>query len=391
MNALNIYLTTCRYVMQADLADRETWSDLYRYLPFLRQALSCCVCRNLVVKPMGPVHNVCQHFVCFTCAGGKMKLKPQCSWCKHHEEFQENTQLRIAVICFKKLCEYISDSPIGKDLYLQSPSPNGETNNLNTIIKEALDFKDDFTLSSSLPLLSGLNLSTKHNNSPRLSSKSPTNCVKRSEQSHNSSGEKTVSPELSCSIRDKSNLCDTTNNVYPDMSCCSDITAEKDSESQLNSSSQSDESIEVDVTDTDTSTDSKPENSLKRKRDSDCGNRSVLFDSSESGILTSGSHGSRGDNSQLREPDKNRLTLTPGSEQKDLKICKCGRGGTNSRLTCLGQRCPCYINKLPCVGCKCKGCRNPRKIENDRLKIVNTDHSSEIGSIINSENVFVEV
>ncbi|XP_060079321.1 E3 ubiquitin-protein ligase MSL2-like [Ylistrum balloti] len=390
MNALNIYLTTCRYVMQADFADRESWSDLYRYLPFLRQALSCCVCRNLIVRPMGPVHNVCQHFVCFACIGGKMKLKPQCSWCKHHDEFKENTQLRLAVICFKKLCEYISDSPIGTDLHIQARSPNGETNSLTAILQEALDFEDDFTLSSSLP--PSLDILTKHNLSPKRSSKSksPSKCVKRSDQSHNSSTEKSDSPKLMCSIiKDKSTL-----DINPEVSCCSTPgnKVEHDSELQLNSTSQSDESIEVNVTDTDTSTDSKPDSSLKRKHDSDfdCSNRSILFESS---ILTSGSQGSRGDNSQLLEPDTRRQTLGPSSdhEQKDLKTCKCGRGGTNSRLTCLGQRCPCYINRLPCIGCKCKGCRNPRKIEHDRLKIVKTEKTADIESIVNSENMFVDV
>ncbi|XP_033759434.1 E3 ubiquitin-protein ligase MSL2-like [Pecten maximus] len=389
MNALNIYLTTCRYVMQADLADRETWSDLYRYLPFLRQALSCCVCRNLIVRPMGPIQNVCQHFVCFACKGGKMKLKPQCSWCKHHDEFQENTQLRIAVICFKKLCEYIADSPIGTDLLVQTP--NGETNSLSTIIQDALDFEDDFKLSSSLPLPPGFDLNNKHKYSPRQTSKSksPPKCVKRSEKSHKSSSEKKDSSDLTCSsIKDKSMLCEIPKSlIEPEVQCCSTL-VENDLEPQLNSSSQSDESIEVDVTDTDTSIDSKSENPLKRKRDSDHGNRSVLY---ESTILTSGTPGSRTDNSQLPEPNTNILTLGTGSEQKDLKTCKCGRGGTNSRLTCLGQRCPCYINKLPCIGCKCKGCRNPRMIEHDRLKMVKTDNSSQMDSIVNSENLFVDV
>lgn len=43
------------------------------------------------------------------------------------------------------------------------------------------------------------------------------------------------------------------------------------------------------------------------------------------------------------------------------KVCKCARLNPPSRLTCFGQRCPCYSNQLPCISCMCRGCRNPRK------------------------------
>ena len=51
----------------------------------------------------------------------------------------------------------------------------------------------------------------------------------------------------------------------------------------------------------------------------------------------------------------------PPPELKPLTSCKCGKSGTTNQLTCLGQRCQCYSMKLPCIGCKCKGCRNPKK------------------------------
>ena len=59
------------------------------------------------------------------------------------------------------------------------------------------------------------------------------------------------------------------------------------------------------------------------------------------------------------EPSIKKLKLIFG--ENEIKICKCGRGGTSSQLTCLGQRCPCYVKKMPCLRCKCRGCRNPRK------------------------------
>lgn len=320
-----------------------------------------------------------------------MKLKPQCSWCKHHDEFQENTQLRIAVICFKKLCEYILDSPIGSDLVVQSP--NGESNNIKDIMQEALDFEDDFKMSSSLPMPPGLADLNKLNCLPGVkTSKSPGKCVKRSRKNCRSSDENTDSPELKCSrSTDISKLSEIPKSPNLDIqSCGTDIANELGS--CLNSSSQSDDSIgviEVDLVDTDTCMDSKSDNVLKRKHDCDHGNKSTV---NENSIVTVGSKGSRADNSQTQEPNLNKPA--PGRVGKDLKICKCGRGGTNSRLTCLCQRCPCYINKLPCIGCKCKGCRNPRTVEQDKQKMVKIDrqpNSPNIDSIVNSENVIAGV
>ncbi len=36
--------------------------------------------------------------------------------------------------------------------------------------------------------------------------------------------------------------------------------------------------------------------------------------------------------------------------------CRCGNAtSTPGKLTCCGQRCPCYVNRSACLGCKCKG------------------------------------
>ncbi|KMQ85902.1 pol polyprotein [Lasius niger] len=42
------------------------------------------------------------------------------------------------------------------------------------------------------------------------------------------------------------------------------------------------------------------------------------------------------------------------------KGCRCGNGDTAipGKLTCCGQRCPCYVESKPCVECRCRGCRN---------------------------------
>lgn len=44
------------------------------------------------------------------------------------------------------------------------------------------------------------------------------------------------------------------------------------------------------------------------------------------------------------------------------KGCRCGNATlTPGKLTCCGQRCPCYVESKSCIDCKCRGCRNPHR------------------------------
>lgn len=42
--------------------------------------------------------------------------------------------------------------------------------------------------------------------------------------------------------------------------------------------------------------------------------------------------------------------------------CRCGNATLMpGKLTCCGQRCPCYVDSKSCIDCKCRGCRNPHR------------------------------
>ncbi|XP_066955983.1 E3 ubiquitin-protein ligase MSL2 [Macrobrachium rosenbergii] len=112
MNATNLYVTTCRLVMHAQPENRDTWLELYKLLPYLRQSLSCTVCGKLLVEPYTPTETTCQHHVCKKCLGGKKRLKPTCSWCKDYDMYVDNAQIKLLLQCYRKLCEYIKFTPI---------------------------------------------------------------------------------------------------------------------------------------------------------------------------------------------------------------------------------------------------------------------------------------
>ncbi|XP_007885556.2 E3 ubiquitin-protein ligase MSL2 [Callorhinchus milii] len=138
VNATSLYVSTCRYIMQCEPQEPGSFSDLYKLLPYLRQSLSCCVCGNLLKDPIAPTNSTCQHYVCKVCKGKKMMMKPSCSWCKDYERFEENKQLSILVCCYKKLCEYIAESPISEHL---ATAVDGAPDIL-TLLQEGLSLDD---------------------------------------------------------------------------------------------------------------------------------------------------------------------------------------------------------------------------------------------------------
>ncbi|RUS83433.1 hypothetical protein EGW08_008805, partial [Elysia chlorotica] len=144
MDAYNFYICTVRYVMSADPEDKSSWGEIFKYLPSLRQMVSCCVCGNIAFRPQGPDHNVCLHFVCEGCKGGKMRLKPSCSWCKDHDSFVENKRASLLINCFKRLCLYISSSNLGREISNSSMNGHGsEADRILKIIEEVGNFEDE--------------------------------------------------------------------------------------------------------------------------------------------------------------------------------------------------------------------------------------------------------
>ncbi|CAL8273459.1 unnamed protein product [Merluccius merluccius] len=112
VNATALYVSASRAVFQCDPHRPHTFAEMYRLLPFFRQSLACLVCGKLLQDPIAPTHSECQHYVCTGCKGQKMQMKPLCSWCRDYSCFQENKQLSLLVECYRKLCLYVTQSPL---------------------------------------------------------------------------------------------------------------------------------------------------------------------------------------------------------------------------------------------------------------------------------------
>ncbi|XP_013419077.1 E3 ubiquitin-protein ligase MSL2-like [Lingula anatina] len=361
MDTVSLYVTTCRYVMRSDPNDPSTYSELYRYVPFLRQALLCYVCGGILQRPMGPVEKVCQHNVCNDCVGGKMRLKPQCSWCKDHKAFIEKPQLRIVVQLFKKLCEYILSTPLAEKI--AAGSVNGESNSLLQIMQEAVDFRDDlYSNGESQKKL-------KENGPPKLTkinnnkpSKSHLTQRGRKPSSQQSQSAQPPSPSLSSPTADSTIVAPTndTNSVNTaeqtvtssstlcegvvlsgsplQQDALATVTSAGPAEGQAATSNHH---YSVTLTNHDT-----PRLKLKRKYPTD-DHSSMIKKYKPDSAITSG--------------NKKTSSKNQNADAKK-KGCRCGNATpTPGKLTCYGQRCPCYVQRVACTECRCRGCRNPVK------------------------------
>ncbi|CAN7997678.1 unnamed protein product [Ixodes hexagonus] len=307
MNALSLYVTTCRRVFESDPNDNSAWADIYRLLSRLRQALLCSVCSGLLVVPMTSTTSDCQHSVCKGCLGKKTRLKPSCPGCKNHSNFTENLHLRILLQCYKKFCDYLGTSSLQR----KWGSLNGGTNvNFQDIVAEGSSLADNYRYGQSTQTAAVAAAAVAR--TPATSCRTPLVATRT---------------PLAASAN-----VNTAASVNGDRAICGAMT-NGDGESVLNIVA--------------TVVSAPPCKSVKVVRGApECG-------------------GSSSDNSDCGSPSGGALMHYSRPQRRG---CRCGLATPNpGKLTCCGQRCPCYVNGTSCALCKCRGCRNPVDKPNSTL------------------------
>ncbi|XP_049861143.1 E3 ubiquitin-protein ligase MSL2 isoform X2 [Schistocerca gregaria] len=317
MNATSLYVSTCRLVLQADSEDSSSWTDLFRLVPYLRQSLSCTVCGNLLIEPYTPTETNCQHHVCRSCKGGRKKLKPSCSWCKNYEKYVENVQLRILLQCYKKLCEYVTSTSIYRSLFVSATSNGGSgdgTSSLVDLIQEGAGFKDDFKSNAGLSKSAYSILPCVYTSTSTQTGVAPATIG----QSEGNSCLQAVEPQAIRTVSNGSSL----------YSVLFKGTGNK-------------------IT-------------IKRKAndlEGDPGDGNGCNTDAVSTIANGATN-----NWDVFKKPAPRVTTVRGPGGAKRRGCRCGNAtATPGKLTCCGQRCPCYVESKACVECRCRGCRNPHR------------------------------
>ncbi|XP_020909522.1 uncharacterized protein LOC110247438 [Exaiptasia diaphana] len=132
MNATILYVEACKCMLSISDDSPNSWMELFQLLPKLRQALSCRVCRGLLVDPFGS--QSCEHYVCRGCLRKKRSLNPGCRWCLNMDNLVPDQQTKILLACYQKLCEFVTESRAVGHLRSQ----NGEYSAIVAVIHEAM-------------------------------------------------------------------------------------------------------------------------------------------------------------------------------------------------------------------------------------------------------------
>lgn len=368
MNATSLYVSTSRLVFQHDSGDQNL-SDLYRLIPYLRQALSCTVCGSLLIDPCTPKETQCQHHVCRNCLGGRKNLKPSCSWCRDYQKYEGNSQLRILLQCYKNLCEYIISKPMYNSMSNQSQT-SGMTNGNSTIsttlsdlIDEGARFQDNYKSNSGL-LKSAYSMLpcvyTNNSTTQTLQNSSITTTIASKSAEVNEPHPTVVSN--SAPIKTVSNgsalysvmYAGTGNKITIKRSKIEDDTTTTSGHSASGSS---------------TINNSSSNSSSKNNINSNANNAIRLTSATTSGTVNSTTIANRDLSKELsgivqfKKPTLSRKTV------QKRKGCRCGNATqTPGKLTCCGQRCPCYVESKSCVDCRCRGCRNPHRADGFKVR-----------------------
>ncbi|XP_076247153.1 male-specific lethal 2 isoform X2 [Calliopsis andreniformis] len=357
MNATSLYVSTCRLVLQADVDDPNSWTDLYRLVPYLRQSLSCTVCSNLLIEPHTPTETNCQHHVCRGCRGGRKKLKPSCGWCKDYDKYVENVQLRILLQCYKKLCEYLTNTNIYRSLILSvssnktnSVAPAIGVTSLMELIQEGSGFKDEFKSTAGLS----------------KSAYSILPCVYTSTTSTQTQGNTMPTSETTSQNISESSAIRTVSNGS---SIYSVMYAGSGNKITIKRKAAAAEDMEVGQQDMDGS-----------QHNSVGGVKCIPSSHLKYGTPSQKKSSKISKSSGFKKPRSN-------SARSKRKGCRCGNAtAIPGKLTCCGQRCPCYVESKPCVECRCRGCRNPHTADGLKLQLstpldCDTLNSDPLGSV----------
>lgn len=325
MNALNLYLELCRKVFESGLDDQSpsAWADIYRLLSLVRQTLVCCVCSNLIVVPMSSRASKCRHAVCRACVGQTMRLSAPCVDCNDTTAgYTEDRELRIVLMGYKRVCRYLDQAKY----VMKWGSLDGGTNlTLRDIVIEGSRLPDEYRLvepsSTSLPSTSSSALPSSAASPPRPPPLAPES--------------KTATPVTVPAQAAR---------VVNRTSAVAAAAVTKTVNGTRRAALLNADAIAI----AHERASSAPYKLIKIPKVLD--------------LTGADSDASECDNpSPAAAPTATLLHYSrPVTTTTARRGCRCGAASLNpGKLTCCGQRCPCYVAGSSCSKCRCKGCRNP--------------------------------
>uniref|UniRef100_A0A1B0DNJ8 Uncharacterized protein n=1 Tax=Phlebotomus papatasi TaxID=29031 RepID=A0A1B0DNJ8_PHLPP len=366
MNPTSLYVSVSRLVFQTDALE-QNWGDLFRLIPYLRQSLSCCVCGNLLMEPYSP-DSPCQHHECKMCIGGRKNLKPSCTWCREYQKYEENVQLRILLQCYKSLCEHIKSSGIYQNMQkqLQAASMvngNSAGTSLIDIIEEGVRFQDNFKSTAGLTKSAYSILPCLYTSIPAPSTIRETSKVV--ERVSVCPSTVTTAPSMP-STRPQI----PTPPVQPAIKTVSNGSAMYSVLYAGNGNKITIKRKTAEPAPAPPPPPPDPQQILPPKATLPCFKKplQVSFQEYLPPILGQ-SEGQLCNKLIKMSQATTKAAAAAAKAAAKRKGCRCGNAtATPGKLTCCGQRCPCYVESKACLDCKCRGCRNPHRPDGFKVR-----------------------
>lgn len=327
-------------MLSLETDNQAVWDQLFHLLPKLRQALSCRVCRGLLIDPYGS--HSCEHYVCKGCLRRKRALTPGCRWCTNLEKLTEDKQARIVLACYQKLCEYIAQKAASVQ---RLTTQNGEYNKTLAIIQEALT--------------SPISLAHFPSQQPQ---QVPIDNSESNSKNSTSSGNLNMAAvsrvpvtTLPIKKRKKKHFKGSYYNYAKKKKTPVKISM---SATNLPCSSETESSVLINRGSLDFKTEECPQEVTMEEDDN---NEEIqVIDTVEPELIVK---------PELQQKEVVVVT-PPGKHRKKGKLkrtCSCGTSSKLQTTRCVSTRCPCFSDGGSCEHCPCFNCGNPFNNNNDKV------------------------
>lgn len=379
-------------MLSLETDNQAVWDQLFHLLPKLRQALSCRVCRGLLIDPYGS--HSCEHYVCKGCLRRKRALTPGCRWCTNLEKLTEDKQARIVLACYQKLCEYIAQIAAGAQ---RLTTQNGEYNKTLAIIQEAVTspislahFQShqsqvpvNYSESNSKMSTSGGNLNMAAESRVTLTKQLPpeiklmppkkvAKLLASPTGNENQKEKKKKKKPFKGSYynygKKKKTVVRMTTSSATSLSC-------------INSETANTNSVLTNMESLDFKSGDCPEQVSNEDNNEEENEEIQVVDNVEPELKQ---------DLQQKEVVVVHVVTPPGKHKKNkgkLKTCSCGTSSKLQSTRCISTRCPCFSDGGSCEHCPCLNCGNPFNNNNDKLS---PDGSCKL-KFVDEKNVLTSV
>jgi len=333
MNATFLYVEACKCMLSVSEDKASSWTELFQLLPKLRQALTCRVCRGLLVEPYGS--QSCEHYVCHGCLKKKRSLNPGCRWCLNMDVLVPDKQTKILLACYQKLCSFVTESRALSQLRSQ----NGEYNAILAVVHEAM--ASPISMDNCEQDHKPADLEIKLNNNNICTSAKTTNNM--AVKSRGCS--ETLPPEVIAPLPKRKII---------------QLLDELDG-NQAKPRRKKRKHFKGTIYNY------NKKKKLKKATESVTETESLVCQQFLGTLQTiENAQDTNEDVQVVDEVEETNLT-TPLTDNQLNGTCRCGQSSTGGTKRCVKKRCPCYNSDKSCEQCLCCNCANPYNNNNNKV------------------------